>query len=203
MAEIIATIIFIGSLCGMAVICYRKIPALESLSVEDEARRNVDFSGAAEKIKQVNPMRFTCFEKFLKKFLLRVRIFNLKIENNVNYLLKKAREAREKKNDILDDNKDSKEIRAFAQDDIEGITTALKKELAKKDREKQEKNKANKKITKAEKMEPVESGIEKAKTLAENQGENPREIDNYWEELKKIKKKKITRRRKTRANKKD
>ena len=167
MAEIIAIIIFIGSLCGIGVILFRKIPAMKELPIEKEIARQESFSDIGEKIKQVNPFGFTCFEKFLKKFLLRVRIFSLKIENTVNSLLKKIREKQESKNDFSDDGgEDNNKQEYIEKDDIEHIKNELK--------------------------DKIEMESELAPEIEQEQEQELKtEKDNYWEELKKFKKKKI------------
>ena len=191
MAEIIALIIFVGSLCGIGVILFKKIPAIKELPIEREKKSAEYFSGVEEKIKQVNPKGFTCFEKFLKKFLMRIRIFGLKMENAVQGLLKRIRErpsfasafakasadkkamAGKGKNEFLDDSGEEN----IGKDDIENIKNELK----------------NKIETESEQEPEPEIELELDPKI---------EKDNYWEELKKFKKKKITRPRRKAARKK-
>ena len=194
MAEIIAAIILLGSLCGIGAILFRKIPALKELPIDEDIGREGQFTNVAERIKQVNPFGFTCFEKFLKKFLLRVRIFSLKTENAVNALLKRIREKQQRKNDFSDysgsGNKyDVEDNRGDAlEDDIEDIKNELKNKIEAESEPEQE-----------PKPEPEPKPDLATDTIteieAEAETETAKEKDNYWEELKKIKKKKTTRRR--------
>ena len=174
MAEIIAIIIFIGSLCGIGVILFRKIPAIKELPIEKEIAQKENFSDIGEKIKQVNPFGFTCFEKFLKKFLMRIRIFGLKMENAVNSLLKKIREKQERKNHFLDNSEKEDNQENSEKDDVGDVEEELENELE-----------TQSEIKSEPEMEPE------------------MEPDNYWEELKKFKKEKIKPRKVARNKKKN
>jgi hypothetical protein len=176
MVEIIAIIIFIGSLCGIGIILFRKIPALKELPIEKENAREEYFSDVGEEAKQTNLYGFVCFENFLKKFLMRIRIFSLKIENAVNGLLKKIREKQERKNEFLDNGEEEDNQENNGKDDIEDVKEELENKLE----------------TQSE-IEPKPKPKPKPEIKK----------DNYWEELKKFKKEKITRRKVARKKKKD
>ncbi|MCK4354849.1 hypothetical protein KAW43_00660 [Candidatus Parcubacteria bacterium] len=89
MAGIIATIIFLGSLCGIGVILFRKIPILDELPIIEEQEQE----------------RVEAFT--LKKFLAHAKNFYSKMENKANFLLENLkREKKEKKNIEEYENKD-------------------------------------------------------------------------------------------------
>lgn len=92
MLELFATIILFGSVSGIAVIIFRKIPVLVKLpSLEEKERENL-FLKTKEKIKTINPFQEFTFRNFLQKMLLRIRILALKIENRVSGSLEKLRQ---------------------------------------------------------------------------------------------------------------
>ena len=156
MAEIIALIIFIGSLCGIGVILFRKIPAIKELSIDRGQEQDRQFLDNREEAKETNFDKFVCFEKFSRKFCSQIKIFKLKSQNLAQDLSDKARARRERKNDFLDNSlRDN-----IKENDIEKIKAEFREELEK------------------EPKPEIGKVIEK---------------DDYWEKLKKFKKKKITR----------
>jgi len=90
--ETIALIIFSGSLIGMAVIIFRKIPALVELPeiLPQKGEREL-FPKLKEKIKILNPFKFFSYEIFLQKILSKIRILSLKTENKTFNWLKQLR----------------------------------------------------------------------------------------------------------------
>ncbi len=98
MVELIALIIFIGSVSGIAVIIFRKIPVLVTLPALEEKQESL-FLKAKEKFATINPFQEFTFKNFLQKMLLRVRILALKIENKVSNSLEKLRQKERVKND--------------------------------------------------------------------------------------------------------
>jgi hypothetical protein len=127
MAEIIALIIFIGSLCGIGVILFRKIPAIKELSIdrgEEEDRQILD---DRKKVKQTNLDRFVCFEKFSRKFCAQIKVFKLKSQNLAQDLSDKARERRERKNNFLYDKGEDN----IEENDIREIKVKLQEKLKK------------------------------------------------------------------------
>ena len=154
MAEIIALIIFIGSLCGIGVILFRKIPAIKELSTNRDAEQDRQFFDNKREARQTNLDRFVCFEKFSQKFGAQIKIFRLKTQNLAQDLSDKARARRERKNNFLYDKKGD----GIDENDIETIKAELKEKMDK------------------EPAPEIEKAIEK---------------DDYWEKLKKFKKKKV------------
>ena len=89
MTGIIAFIIFIGSLCGIGIILFRKIPLLNELPIIEEQEQ--------ERVE-----RFA-----LKKFLARAKNFYSKMENKANSLLANLKREKEEKKNIEEyENKD-------------------------------------------------------------------------------------------------
>jgi len=105
MAEILATIIFFGSLLGMGVILFQKTPVLIKLP-EAPASFNLKriFSRLKEKIKILNPLRYISTEIFLQKILSKIRILTLKIESKIANYLQRLREKAQKKKEKENDN---------------------------------------------------------------------------------------------------
>ena len=105
MAEIFATIILFGSLVGMGVILFRKIPLLVELP-EIPARFNFKRTllKLKEKIKIFNPLKYFFSEIFLQKILSKIRIITLKFESKIATYLQKLREKSQKKKTKENDN---------------------------------------------------------------------------------------------------
>jgi len=110
MVEIVFIIILIGSLTGMAVIIFRKIPVLVNLDNKPSQVGLINEVGGlilnlTSKIKKRHPLKNFCYETFLQKIISRIKIFNLKIENKTTDWLKTLREKSvKKKNNNKDDN---------------------------------------------------------------------------------------------------
>lgn len=106
MIELIATIILVGSLLGMAVILFRKIPALAELPEVSAERFNWKgtFLGLKEKLKILNPFKSFSSEIFLQKILSKIRILTLRTENKTANWLQKLREKALKKKNLENDN---------------------------------------------------------------------------------------------------
>lgn len=105
MTELIVTIILIGSLSGMAVIIFRKIPAIAELP---ETRFEFDWrekvNRIKEKIKSWKYFEKFSLEIFLQKILSKIRILTLKVEHKLGSWLQKLRERAQKKKTQEDDN---------------------------------------------------------------------------------------------------
>jgi len=98
MTELIATIILVSSLIGMAVILFRKIPVLVELpEISLQKEEGKLFLRLKEKIKEISPFKSFSFEIFLQKLLSKIRILTLKIENKTANWLQKLRERAQKK----------------------------------------------------------------------------------------------------------
>jgi hypothetical protein len=100
----IAKIVSLFSFLGMAVIVFRKIPALVSLPEVEEPRiKKSKFLVLKEKIKRLNPFKKISYESFLQKIIYKIRILSLKADNKTFKMLqdlkKKALEKRKKWSD--------------------------------------------------------------------------------------------------------
>jgi hypothetical protein len=91
MLELIATIILFGSLAGMGIIIFRKIPVLVQLTeVLPEKRESMGLK-LKEGIKNFNPLKNFSYEVFLQKILSKIRILSLRTENKTYNWLKRLR----------------------------------------------------------------------------------------------------------------
>lgn len=105
MAEVIAQIVLIGSLIGMGVILFRKIPQIAELP-ETPAEFNLkeNLLKLKEKIKIFRYFRLPPYEILLQKVLSKVRILSLKTDNKTSSWLQKLREKSQKKKFNENDN---------------------------------------------------------------------------------------------------
>lgn len=103
MPELIATIILIFSLLGIAILIFRKIPVLIALPEFLPAREGL-ISKFRKKIKEIIPFKNFSYELFLQKILTKIRILVLKIENLIFRWLQKLREKYQKKKQSQNDN---------------------------------------------------------------------------------------------------
>lgn len=98
MVELIAVIILIGSILGMGVILFRKIPLIKKLP---ETARGLSFETKVlkikEKIKKLKYSKSPSFEILLQKVLSKIRILSLKAESKTSSWLQRLREKSMKK----------------------------------------------------------------------------------------------------------
>ena len=116
MSEIIALIVFVGSLIGMVVIVFRKIPALVALPEVLLARESL-ISKFKKRIREISPFKNFSYELFLQKILAKIRILALKIENLTLNWVQKLKESYQKKKTLkIDDywQKIRKEVKKAA-----------------------------------------------------------------------------------------
>jgi len=106
MIELISTIILVGSLLGIAVILFRKIPALAELPEVSAESFNwkKPILKLKEKAKTLNPFKSFSSEIFLQKILSKIRILTLRTENKTATYLQKLRERAQKKKIEENDN---------------------------------------------------------------------------------------------------
>jgi hypothetical protein len=102
-SEIIALIILIGSLIGMVVIIWRKLPILAELPEEVKNSRENLFFWLKNKIVSRSFIKDFNFPLFLQKILSKIWVFVLKIENKVASWLQKLREKSQKQKNFEDD----------------------------------------------------------------------------------------------------
>ena len=91
MYDIIALIVLIGSLAGLVVILFRKIPILAEMSLEQAAKPMV-FTRIRSRIKDNRFVKIFSGYVILHKILSKFRIFILKIENMTSELLRRLRQ---------------------------------------------------------------------------------------------------------------
>jgi len=93
-----AIIILLGSLCGMGVILYRKIPEISELpKISAEFSLKEKLLKLKEKIKILNPFKSFSGEVFLQKILSKIRILILKTDSKTFSWLQKLRERSKRK----------------------------------------------------------------------------------------------------------
>lgn len=94
--ELIATIILIGSIFGMGVILFRKIPLLLTLPEVAKEKESLVLK-LKRKFKELNPFKNFSSEIFLQKVLTKIRILALKTDTKTFNWLQKLREGYQKK----------------------------------------------------------------------------------------------------------
>jgi len=109
MIELIATIILVGSLLGIAVILFRKIPVLVKLPDYNSSNTLVSLpvkwcKNLKEKIKNISVFKSFSSEIFLQKILSKIRVLSLRVENKIASRLQKLREKALKKKNLENDN---------------------------------------------------------------------------------------------------
>lgn len=107
--EIVAIIILVGSLIGIGVILFRKIPVLVKLPDYSSSNVLIFFpvkwcKNLKEKIKNISFFKSFSSEIFLQKILSKIRILSLKVENKIAFWLQKLRERSLKKKNLENDN---------------------------------------------------------------------------------------------------
>jgi len=105
MAELISVLILIGSIIGIGVIVFRKIPALTNLpevSHADSFKPLV--KGLYKEVKNMPGLRSFSSEAFLQKTLSKIRVLSLKTENKTSGWLQKLREKSRKEKIEENDN---------------------------------------------------------------------------------------------------
>jgi len=100
MVEIIASIVFVGSVAGAGSILVRKMPqAIKSVEAAESSDRfgwRVGFAWLLAKIKQSPRLKDFSWLDFLQKRLLKIRVAVLKIDNKINEFAAKLRQRAEK-----------------------------------------------------------------------------------------------------------
>jgi len=103
MSSLIATIFLFGSLIGIGVMVFRKIPILLTLP-EAALEKEGLISRLKKEILKLNPFKNFSLEIFLQKTLSKIRILTLKAENKTGSWLQKLREKAQKKKIQENDN---------------------------------------------------------------------------------------------------
>ena|SRR3989344_1841417 len=103
MVNLAALIIFLTSLFGIGFILIQKIPSLMHLPREIKTPKQGLFSRLKNKIKGFGPFKSSSPELFLHKFLSKMRILTLKIEQRVSVWQAQLRERLKKKKEAEKD----------------------------------------------------------------------------------------------------
>ncbi len=102
MLELIALIILLGSMAGIAIIIFRKMPVLSSLP---ESPESVGFiARLKKKASRLNPLKNFSYEIFLQKVLTKLRILSLKADNKTFNWLQALRKRQQKNGIVKKDN---------------------------------------------------------------------------------------------------
>jgi len=112
MIELITIIILLGSLIGMGVILYRKIPDLRKL--EDFKKEQISNKSILNPGLEIERRRFLKpdfsldstqhrFENLLQKLLLKIKVLTMKIENRISGHLQKLRERAQQRKKVNED----------------------------------------------------------------------------------------------------
>ena len=98
MENLIAAIIFGGSLIGIGTIAYKKIPILVELPETTKPFKKEKFvSFLKKKVENTEFLKDFSYETFLEKLLFKIRILILKTENKTFSLLQGLKEKQKKK----------------------------------------------------------------------------------------------------------
>ena len=104
MIELILTVLLVGSLAGIGVILYRKIPLLVKLP-GIPLNWQSDFLLKIKKgVKRLPGAETLNYELYLQKVLSRVRVLTLKTENKTSNWLERLRQKNNQKNNRKPDN---------------------------------------------------------------------------------------------------
>lgn len=102
MIELISLIILVGSIIGIGIIIYQKIPLL--LELPETVPFHFGWRTLLPKIKNFFPFKEFSAEIFLQKVLSKVRILTLKTDSKTSSWLQKLRARSQKKKFEEDDN---------------------------------------------------------------------------------------------------
>ncbi len=91
MIEVIALIILLGSFAGMGIIVYCKIPVLVILPLKENNVPRI-FVSLKDKIKNNEAIKSFSVETILQRYLSKIMVFVLKIENKIGEWLMRLRQ---------------------------------------------------------------------------------------------------------------
>ena len=103
MGNLIAVIVFFGSLLGIGVILFPKIPLVRKLPLEARGPQENLPLRLKNKIKVLGPLKSFSFESFLHKLLSKTRILTLKTESKISGWQHQLRKNSKKEKDIEND----------------------------------------------------------------------------------------------------
>lgn len=104
MLELIATIILVGSLMGIVVVLWRKLPLLNQLPMNEMMTGPSFLSKIKNKIHPVRLVKNVPMETLLQKMLSKFRVFAMKTEQKTAVWLQKLREKSARKKKFQNDN---------------------------------------------------------------------------------------------------
>jgi len=105
MSELIATIIFLGSVSGITVILMRKIPILAEMPVVPEGQKKESFVSKIKERFRVLPLIRDIYSGILlQKTLSKIRVLTLKVESKTGTWLQKLRLKSQTDKDKAKDN---------------------------------------------------------------------------------------------------
>lgn len=99
MPELIAIVILISSLLGIAIIIIRKIPLLAKLPIRSTEEK-VLILKLKQRLKNFPGLKSFSYELLLQKILSRIRIWTMKTENKTSHWLEKLRQKSNQKNNF-------------------------------------------------------------------------------------------------------
>ncbi len=103
--ETIAVLILFGSLLGVGIIVFRKIPILVTLpKTSKKSSAGSLFLKFKKTIQNISFLRSFSFEVFLQKILSKIRILTLRIENKTGNWLQLLRERTQKRKNQENDD---------------------------------------------------------------------------------------------------
>ncbi len=105
MTELIFSLILIGSIAGMGVIVFRKMPILTNLPEDSPSDSfKPQLKGLYKEIKNIPGLRSFSSEAFLRKTLSKIRLLSLKTDNKTSSWLQKLKERSQKEKIEENDN---------------------------------------------------------------------------------------------------
>ncbi len=104
MLELIAISILIISIFGMAMILWRKIPALCKLPERDFNFGNSLTDGIKDGMKKIPGIKNFSYDLYLQKVLSKIRVLTLKTESKTGNWLERLRQKSCQKNQTNNDN---------------------------------------------------------------------------------------------------
>jgi hypothetical protein len=123
MLELIALIIFLGSVFGMASMLIKKIPLLAEMPELSEGQRKESLaSKIKERFKGLPLIKDISSGIFLQKTLSKIRVLTLKLESKTANWLQKLRVKSQTEKDNAKDNywtEVKKEVKSEAKDDLQ------------------------------------------------------------------------------------
>ncbi|MEK7503846.1 MAG: hypothetical protein AAB577_02590 [Patescibacteria group bacterium] len=104
MFALISIIVFFLSLAGMAVILWRKIPALYKLPEREFAFYNSLTVKIGKGMKKIPVVKNFSYDLYLQKTLSKIRVLTMKTENKTGHWLERLRQKNSKKNETRNDS---------------------------------------------------------------------------------------------------